>query len=102
MSMTAWRGGPSRVGIVNAAIADALSGEASKVIADNLAISFSGAVDLESLKRAIGSKLSGRNSDRIRLIDSLNFAARHTIPPCRCIRLLSWSMIDGQRRDHVR
>lgn len=39
--------------MVNAAIASALSGEAGKVLSDNLTVSFSGTVDLESLKRAI-------------------------------------------------
>jgi ATP-dependent helicase Lhr and Lhr-like helicase len=43
--------------LVNAAIADALAGEAAKVTADNLAVSFAGAVDPASLKNAIAEKV---------------------------------------------
>ena len=39
--------------LVNAAIASALVGEAGKVVSDNLSVSFSGTVSLDSLKRAI-------------------------------------------------
>ena len=39
--------------LVNAGIAEALSGEASKVVSDNLSVSFSGAVDMESIKAAV-------------------------------------------------
>ena len=49
--------------LVNAAIADALAGEASKVIADNLAISFNGAIDLESLKGAIAERVLSEDAD---------------------------------------
>lgn len=41
--------------LVNAAIAEALSGEASKVVSDNLAVSFAGAVDRASIKAAISN-----------------------------------------------
>ncbi|WP_240905703.1 DEAD/DEAH box helicase [Thiorhodococcus mannitoliphagus] len=67
--------------LVNAAIADALSGEASKVIADNLAISFSGAVDLESLKRAIGEKVLG-DAAEIRLPLDEDFIAELKFGEC--------------------
>lgn len=50
--------------LVNAAIADALAGEASKISADNLAISFSGTVDLASLKDAIAEKVLSEHAER--------------------------------------
>ncbi|MEG7524699.1 MAG: DEAD/DEAH box helicase, partial [Chromatiales bacterium] len=43
--------------LVNAAIASALDGEAEKVVSDNLSVSFSGAVELDSLKRAIAENV---------------------------------------------
>ncbi|MEA3641936.1 MAG: DEAD/DEAH box helicase [Lamprobacter sp.] len=49
--------------LMNAAIANALAGEASKVSADNLAISFSGTVDLESLKDAIAEKVLSEHAE---------------------------------------
>jgi ATP-dependent Lhr-like helicase len=39
--------------LANASIADALADEAEKVVSDNLAVSFTGATDLESIKAAI-------------------------------------------------
>lgn len=39
--------------LVNAAMATALSGEAGKVVSDNLSISFSGTVELDSIRTAI-------------------------------------------------
>lgn len=41
--------------LVNAAIAATLSGEAEKVVSDNLSVGFSGVIDLVALKRAISS-----------------------------------------------
>lgn len=49
--------------LMNAAIANALAGEASKVSADNLAISFRGTVDLESLKDAITEKVLSEHAE---------------------------------------
>lgn len=39
--------------LVNAAIAESLSGEASKVVSDNLSVGFSGAADMASIKAAV-------------------------------------------------
>lgn len=41
--------------LINASIAEALAGEANKVVSDNLSISFTGTVDLASLKNAISN-----------------------------------------------
>lgn len=49
--------------LVNATIANALAGEATRIVADNLAISFTGAVDLASMATAIRNKVFGKASE---------------------------------------
>jgi ATP-dependent Lhr-like helicase len=49
--------------LVNAAIAHVLAGEATKIIADNLAISFTGAVDLASMAKAIREKVFNETTE---------------------------------------
>jgi len=67
--------------LVNAAIADALAGEASKVSADNLAISFSGTRDLKSLKDAIAEKVLSDDAE-IRLPLDEDFIAELKFNEC--------------------
>ncbi|MBK5938342.1 DEAD/DEAH box helicase [Halochromatium roseum] len=67
--------------LVNAAIADALAGEASKISADNLAISFSGTVDLESLRDAIAEKVLSDDAE-IRLPLDEDFIAELKFSEC--------------------
>ncbi|QVL48765.1 MAG: DEAD/DEAH box helicase [Thiocapsa sp.] len=49
--------------LLNAAIADALAGEAVKVTADNLAVSFTGALDPAALKKAIAEKVLAETAE---------------------------------------
>ncbi|MEW8051277.1 MAG: DEAD/DEAH box helicase [Candidatus Thiodiazotropha sp.] len=55
--------------LINASIAEAMAGEVKKVVSDNLSISFTGAVDLESLKSAIKDNVLSDSSELVIPLD---------------------------------
>ncbi len=67
--------------LVNAAIAAAFSGEAKKVVFDNLSVAFYGTVDLMSLKDTIASKLKTQQSAFLIPLDE-NFIAELKFSEC--------------------
>ena len=64
--------------LVNAAIAEALSAEASKVVSDNLSVSFVGAADMASIKAAMSDVVLDHSAELVipldaEFIDELKF-----------------------------
>ncbi len=55
--------------LINAAIAETLASEASKVVSDNLSISFAGTVDLESVKTVINNVVLSESAELVLPLD---------------------------------